>query len=111
MAKNKKTEDNTSGNLIGNLLAYAVGCTTGILLGILYAPQKGEITRDRLTFRLSKYRDQLEKLIDDLVDSKNFPESMAKAEGEKVVNNAREKAEKLLEDVDRLMAQIKNQNS
>lgn len=110
MAKNKKIEENTSSNLLGNLLAYAVGCTTGILLGILYAPQKGEITRDRLTFRLSKYRDQLEKLIADLVESKNFPESLAKAEGEKVVNDAREKAEKLLEDVDRLMAQIKNQN-
>ncbi len=93
------------------LVAYLTGCATGIFLGILYAPQKGEITRDRLTYRLSKYRDQLEKLIADLVEGKNMPDSLAKAEGEKVVNDAREKAEKLLEDVDRLMAQIKNQNN
>lgn len=93
------------------LFAFLTGCATGIFMGVLYAPQKGEITRDRLTYRLSKYRDQLQKLIDDLVEGKHSPDSMAKTEGERVVNDAREKAEKLLEDVDRLMAQIKNQNN
>lgn len=93
------------------LLAFMTGCATGVLLGVLYAPQKGEVTRDQMTYRLSKYREQLERLIADLIEGKNFPESLAKAEGEKVVSDAREKAEKLLEDVDRLMAQIKNQNS
>ncbi|TDB65112.1 YtxH domain-containing protein [Arundinibacter roseus] len=92
------------------LLAFLTGCATGAILGVLYAPEKGEITRDRLTYRLSKYREQLEKLIADLIEGKNLPDSLAKAEGERVVSDAREKAEKLLEDVDRLMAQIKNQN-
>lgn len=93
------------------LVGFLAGCASGVFLGILYAPQKGEITRDRLTFRLSKYREQLEKLIIDLMEGKDFPESMAKAEGEKVVSDAREKAERLLEDVDRLMAQIKSQSN
>lgn len=93
------------------LLAFITGCAAGMFMGVLYAPQKGEITRDRLTYRLSKYREQLETLIDDLIEGKNLPDSMAKAEGEKVVSDAREKAERLLEDVDRLMAQIKNQNN
>lgn len=92
------------------LLAFLTGCATGAILGVLYAPEKGEITRDRLTYRLSKYREQLEHLIADLVDGQNLPDSLAKAEGERVVNDARDKAERLLEDVDRLMAQIKNQN-
>ena len=97
--------------LTSNLFFYVTGCATGVFLGILYAPQKGEVTRDRLTFRLSKYREQLQKLIDDLMEKNQFPESMAKAEGEKVVNDAREKAERLLEDVDKLMAQIKEQSN
>ncbi|MCU0339541.1 MAG: YtxH domain-containing protein [Spirosomaceae bacterium] len=91
------------------LIAFLAGAATGAVLGILYAPDKGEVTRDKLSYRLSKYREQLQGLISDLIEGKDLPESFAKAEGQKVVNDAREKAERLLEDVDRLMAQIKGQ--
>ncbi|HEV7348670.1 YtxH domain-containing protein [Telluribacter sp.] len=92
------------------LLAFLTGCATGAVLGVLYAPDKGEVIRDRLSYRLSKYREELEQLVADLIEGKNLPDSLAKAEGERVVSDAREKAERLLEDVDRLMAQIKSQN-
>ncbi|TAF96635.1 MAG: YtxH domain-containing protein [Runella slithyformis] len=91
------------------LVGFLAGVATGTAIGILYAPEKGEITRDKLSYQLSKYRDQLQKLVNDLVDGQNLPESLAKTEGQKVVNDAREKAEKLLEDVDRLMSQIKGE--
>jgi gas vesicle protein len=91
------------------LIAFLAGIATGAAIGILYAPDKGEVTRDKLSYRLSKYREQLEQLISELIEGKELPESMAKTEGEKVVSDAREKAERLLEDVDRLMAQIKVQ--
>jgi len=91
------------------LVAFLAGVATGTAIGILYAPEKGEITRDRLSYRLSKYRDQLQKLINDLIEGSDLPESLAKTEGQKVVNDAREKAERLLEDVDRLMSQIKGE--
>jgi gas vesicle protein len=94
-----------------SLIAFLAGCLTGATLGILYAPEKGEITRDKLSYRLSKYREELQKLIADLMEGKDFPDSLAKVEGERVVSDAREKAERLLEDVDRLMAQIKNQTN
>ncbi|MFC5409638.1 YtxH domain-containing protein [Larkinella bovis] len=93
------------------LLAFVTGCLTGAALGLLYAPEKGVVTRDRLTFRLSKYREQLRYLLDNVLKTDQLPESFAKTEGQRVVNDAREKAEKLLEDVDRLMAQIKQQGS
>ncbi|WP_128547707.1 YtxH domain-containing protein [Larkinella soli] len=93
------------------LIAFLTGCATGATLGLLYAPEKGAVTRDRLMYRLSKYREQLRQLIDDILDSADLPDSFAKAEGQRVVNDAREKAERLLEDVDRLMAQIKQQGS
>lgn len=93
------------------LIAFLTGCLTGAALGVLYAPDKGEVLRTQLTYRLSKYREKLITVIEDLVDKKDQPDSLARTEGEKVVNDAREKAEKLLEDVDRLMAQIKGQAS
>ncbi|GGM79839.1 hypothetical protein GCM10010967_09510 [Dyadobacter beijingensis] len=93
------------------LIAFLTGCATGAALGILYAPDKGEVLRTQLTYRLSKYREKLQEVIQDLVDKKDQPDNFSRTEGERVVNDAREKAEKLLEDVDRLMAQIKGQAS
>jgi gas vesicle protein len=94
-----------------SLIAFLTGCATGAALGILYAPDKGNVLRTQLTYRLSKYREKLQDVIEDLIDKKNQPDSYARAEGERVVTDAREKAEKLLEDVDRLMAQIKSQTN
>ncbi|GAB3999396.1 hypothetical protein GCM10028807_49500 [Spirosoma daeguense] len=99
-------------NRLGRDLTFLLtGIAAGSLLGMLYAPDKGKITRDRLSFRLSKYREQINMLLDDLGNSVDLPENSSKNEGQRVVNDAREKAERLLEDVDKLMAQIKQQNA
>lgn len=90
------------------LLAFVAGVATGTALGILYAPDKGINTRDRLSYRLGKYREQLQNLIADLIRQTELPESLAKTEGKRVVDDAREKAERLLSDVEALMGQIKS---
>ena len=94
-----------------DLLILLTGAAVGITMGTLYAPDKGVVTRYRLSFRLSKYREQVEQLLAQLAHTAELPENLSKNEGQRVVNDAREKAERLLEDVDRLMAQIKKQNA
>ena len=88
------------------LLSFLVGAATGAILGILYAPDKGKNTRDKLSYRLDKYRGNLKELINDLVDGKEKPFSKAKTKGEKVITDAKEKAERLLGDVEEFIGKI-----
>lgn len=91
-----------------SLLVFISGLIAGSLAGIMFAPDTGMNTRDRVTFRLEKYKKQLEELLSDLVRSKEqLPASVAKSDGEKVITEAREKAKQLLDDVDNLLDQIK----
>ena len=89
-------------------MLFFTGTLAGMTVGFLYAPDAGINTRDRVTFRLEKYRFKLEDLINDLVRTKDqLPESAAKSDGEKVINDAKEKAKQLLDDVENLLDQIK----
>jgi gas vesicle protein len=98
-----------------SFIAFLAGLAAGTAIGILYAPDKGEVTRDKLGNVLSKYKVQLQGFIAELIErgeemshEMSGGDSLAKAEGQKVVNEARQKAERLLEDVENLMSQIKS---
>ena len=88
------------------LLAFASGAAVGAAAGILFAPEKGQETRSWLSYRLEKYRDTLSDLLDQLVAKSDTLPSSAKSEGQRVIQDAKSKAEKLLGDVDSLINEI-----
>jgi gas vesicle protein len=95
----------------GNFWAFVAGVATGAIVGILYAPDKGANTRDKLSYQLDKYKSKLEELISELMDEKEKPLNKAKSDGQKVVTDAKEKAERLLDDVDDLIGQLKSKHN
>ena len=99
--------DIMSKNSTNSFISLLVGLMLGGMLGILFAPDKGNNTRDRLTFRLNRYKRKLENLINDIIDEKDDINSEAKINSKKVVNKAKNKAEKLLKDVDGILSKIK----
>lgn len=90
----------------GYFWAFVAGALTGAALGILYAPDKGKNTRDKLSFQLEKYREQLKQLIQDLTDGKTEAVTEAKSEGQRVVSDAVKQAERLMGEVDALRNQL-----
>ena len=100
------------GKKSNTFMAFITGAAVGGVLGVLYAPDKGSVTREKLASRLDSYKKILEGYLDDLVEGRETElTSEAKAQGNKVVSETRNKAERLLEDVDDLLEQIRGKKS
>ncbi len=87
-------------------LTFLAGVAAGTVVGILYAPDEGKNTRDKISFQLDRYREKLMEMLSNLKKQSELPVSAAKTEGERIISDTKAEAEKLLSDVEALMSQI-----
>jgi len=89
------------------VIAFAAGMAAGAALGILFAPEDGKSTRNKLSFKLTNYRERLLELLKKLQNGeKDQLFSAAKVEGQKVISDVTAQAEDMLSAIDALMLQI-----
>lgn len=87
-------------------LSLITGTAVGLAFGVLFAPDKGSNTRGRVSYNLYRFKSGLEDILNEL-QAEDMPDSTARSESERVITDAKVKAEELLRDVETLIGQIK----
>ncbi len=89
---------------------FAFGLLSGVAIGsaiaLLYAPDTGSTTRGKLSYRLSNYIEELNRLIEKLKNEKDKFSSDAKKKSDDVVSDAKTRADDLIREAEALLENI-----
>lgn len=84
------------------LLAFAGGLAAGAALGLLFAPESGKNTRDKISYRLDKYLDKLNAFLSRA--NKTIADGSEKLSD--LSTQDYRKAKELLEEVETMLTEI-----
>lgn len=91
-------------------LEFTLGLMTGALIGsaaaLLFAPDSGSNMRGKISYRLSSYTEEMNRLIKQLKKEKERIASDAKKKGDDVVSDAKKRADDLIKEAEELLHNI-----
>jgi gas vesicle protein len=90
----------------GFALGLLTGAAFGSVVALLYAPDKGGNTRDKVSFKLRTYLDELNVISSRIRAEKKDLISEAKQRGSEVVLEAQQRAEDLINEAEELLRSI-----
>lgn len=100
---------NHSFSMSSRASSFYLGLLSGLAIGtvtaLLYAPDKGKNTRDKLTYKFNNTVDELGELLDKLRQEKDII-SEAKQKGQLVVEEVQQRTNDLRKEVDSLLNRI-----
>ena len=86
-----------------------IGGVAGFGLGLLLAPEEGKKLRRRVVYQLEHLADQLGSLLEQVANPEDGSE--ARRTGDMLVADAREKAQRIRDDIDALLGEVRGASS
>lgn len=78
------------------MILTAISATaSGVLIGMLFAPNKGSATREKITQKSQEYSDYIVDKVDDFVDTVSRPLEDLGEDAEQLADKAKSKAKKV----------------
>lgn len=81
------------------LLGVLAGVAAGATLGILFAPDKGSVTRRKISRKGEDYAEDLEERFNEFIDGITKQYEAAKKDAMRAAENGKVKAEEVIEEV------------
>lgn len=104
-----------SSNSGNNLLPFIAGAAIGAIAGILYAPEKGSVTRENIRTGFDDLKNNLQDRLENATDDIRGQFSSTKFDLEDtydtIVSNMSHKAEDLIVFLENKLAELKAQNA
>lgn len=85
-----------------------IGGAAGFALGLLLAPEKGQKMRRRLVYQLEHLAEQFSEVLDQVV-SPEVINSEARRNGDAVIADAEAKAQRIRDDIEALLGEVRRQ--
>lgn len=95
----------TSRVIRASLVSLLAGGAAGFGLGLLLAPDEGQKARRRLAYLLDRWAHQVATLVEHL--NSDEVQSAARESGAALIADAREQAERILQDANSLMSEVR----